>query len=348
MGWLSRAIGLLKKRTADPAPDTPVTSSATAPINPFQSASDRLRKTATWLAGTLAAIATVMLAGSQLSSIGSISFAHDRSRLIVAVLSSLVVVGAVAYAVNLLAYIQMPSEGTLGQIRVAAKDPNSSLAKLVAQDSGLRDGRETLTDFIDEYETVRGDQRQAEMDIRSAMSATRSAQTKRAREEADVTLVAAKVREQDANAIIADLRPYMVTLAQLSSYLSLRDLFLAARSRILFAALTAAAFLVLFAWAVNPPKPEASAVSAIQQTPSAGRLLLTPAGVSQLSNVLGHGCAASAGIQPGVAAIALASVNNVFDVVVIPEGSCAEPVRVMIPLNLGRVVSTTSVPVPGR
>jgi hypothetical protein len=242
----------------------------------------------------------------------------------------------------------MPSEGTLGQIRTAAKDPNSSLAKLAAQDSGLRHGRKSLTDLLDEYEKVRGDQRQAEMDIRSAMIVTRSAQTKRAREKADAALSAAKVREQDANANIVDLRPYMVTLAQLSSYLSLRDLFLAARSRILFAALTAAAFLVLFAWAINPPKPEASAVSAIQQTPSAGRLLLTPAGVSQLSNVLGHDCAASAGTQPGIAAIVLASVNNVFDVVVIPEGSCAEPVRVMIPLDLGRVVSTTSVPVPGR
>jgi hypothetical protein len=348
MGWLSRAIGWLKARAADPGSDAPVTSSATTPSNPFQPASDRLRKTATWLTGTLAAIATIMLAGSQLSSIGSISFAHDRWRLIAAVLSSLVVVGAVAYSVNILTKIQMPSEGTLGQIRTAAKDPDSNLARLAAQDSGLRGGRKTLTEFLDEYEKVRGDQRQAERDIRSAVITARNVQTKRAREEADSALAAAKLREQDANANIADMRPYMVTLAQLSSYLSLKETFLAARPRILFAALAAAAFLVLFAWAVNPPKPEASAVSAIQQTPSAGRLLLTPAGVGQLSNVLGDDCASSAGTQAGVAAIALASVNNVFDVVLIPEGSCTEPVRVMIPLNLGRVVSTTSVPVRGK
>jgi hypothetical protein len=289
-----------------------------------------------------------MLAGSQLSSIGSISFTHDRWRLIAAVFSSLVVVGAVAYSVNILTKIQMPSEATLGQIRTAAEDPDSNLARLAAQDSGLRGGRETLLELLDEYEKVRGDQRQAERDVQSAVITVRHAQTKRGREKAESALAAAKLCEKDANANVADMRPYVVYLVQYSSYLSLKETFLAARPRILFAALAAAAFLVLFAWAVNPPKPEASAVSAIQQTPSAGRLLLTSAGVNQLSNVLGHDCALSAGTQAGVAAIALASVNNVFDVVLIPEGSCTEPVRVTIPSNLGGVVSATSVPVQGK
>jgi len=137
----------------------------------------------------------------------------------------------------------------------------------------------------------------------------------------------------------------MIALAQLSSYLALKDQFSAARSRILLAALAAACFLVLFAWAVNPPKPEAGAASAIQQSPAVGRLLLTPTGVAQLTNVLGHNCAVSAGTSGGVAVIALASNNSALDVVVIPKGSCARPIRVAIFPSLGRVVSTSSVTV---
>jgi hypothetical protein len=316
------------------------------PGNPYQPASDRLRKTANWLAGILAAVATIMLAGSQLSSIGSISFARDPWRLVAAVASSLIVVVAVAYDVSLLISIQMPSEGSLGPIRAAASNLNSSLAKLVAEDSGLRDGRTTLTEFLDDYEEAREDLHQAEMDVRSATIAARGSLGKSAHEKADATLAAAKVRKSDAKAYIDEMRPHMITLAQLSSYLGLRDRLLAARPRILFAALAAASFLVLFAWAVNPPKLEAGAASAIQQSPSVGRLLLTPAGVTQLANVLGHNCVVSAGTRAGVAVIVLASADSAFDIIVIPKGPCAEPIRVTISPNLGRVVSATSIPVP--
>ncbi len=81
MMWLSRVRDWLRTAGTRAVPPAQSQPSTTTPTNPFQPASDRLRQTATWLAGTLAAVAAIMLAGSQLSSIGSISFAHDRWRL---------------------------------------------------------------------------------------------------------------------------------------------------------------------------------------------------------------------------------------------------------------------------
>jgi hypothetical protein len=287
-----------------------------------------------------------MLAGSQLSSIGSISFAADRARLIAAIASALIAVAATAYAVYVLTNIQMPSEGTLGQIRKAAADSNSRLAKLAAEDSGLRNGRDTLTEFLDEYEEVRKRQCEAERDVQSAMDSAEEAQTKREQADASDALARAKAHQQRADARIAELRPHMVRLAQLASYLSLRDRFSDGRVKIFVAALLAAASLVCFAWAANPSQPKASAAEAVPQSPSAGRLLLTPAGKSQLDTVLGHACATSAATQAGVAVLALASTGGSYDVIVVPSRSCPKPVRITISAVLGRVVAMRAVPTP--
>jgi hypothetical protein len=346
--WLGQLLARLKKSGTASATGAaaPTESAASAPANPYQPAADRLRQTTTWLAATLAGVAAIMLAGSQLSSIGSISFAADRARLIAAIVSALIATAAVGYAIYVLTSIQMPSEGTLGQIRKAAADSDSRLAKLAADDSGLRNGRDTLTEFLDEYEEVRKRQCDAERDVQSAIDGTEKAQTKKERADASVALAAAKARQQRADVRIAELRPHIVTLAQLASYLSLRDRFSAGRAKIFVAALLAAASLVCFAWAANPSQPKASAAETVPQSPSAGRLLLTPAGKSQLDAVLGHACATSAATAPGVAVLALASTGGSYDVVVVPGGSCPKPVRLTIPADLGRVVAVSAVPVP--
>jgi len=289
-----------------------------------------------------------MLAGSQLSSIGSLSVTQDPWRLLTAVVSALLAVGVVAYAVYGLTEIQIPGEGTLGQIRSAANDPNSRLAMLAAGDSGLRAGRANLGQLLTDYENLRTAQRQAGIDVQTAVAAAQTARTRRARREAVAAIASAKARKQNAEAAIADLRPHMVTLAQLSSYLTVRERFAAERRRILFAALAAAAFLVCFAWAANPPQPKGPAANAVPQNPSAARLLLTSAGVAELSGVLGGSCAASAGTHAGVAVIALASNGGIFDVVVVPGGQCAKPARVTVSSNMGRVVSASSVPVSNK
>jgi hypothetical protein len=313
------------------------------PANPFQPGSDRLRKTAAWLAGALGAVASIMLAGSQLSSIGSLSATHDLWRLIAAILSALLAVGAVGYAIYQLTSIQMPGEGTLGQIRKAAADPRSRLAVLAADDSGLRAGRESLSVLLDDYERLRQTERQAEDAVLKATTAAQKAQSEAEHRKAALAVAAASADQQDADARIDNLRPYMVTLAQLSSYLEVRQNFDEGRRRILFAALAAAGLLVCFAWAANPSKPETPAASTMPQNPSAGRLVLTSTGVTELSSELSRSCAAAAGKPAGIPVIALAARGATFDVVVIPVGQCTKPARVTVSPALGRVVPSGSV-----
>jgi hypothetical protein len=345
--WFRQLLSWLNKSgtAADAGAATPAKPAAAAPANPYQPAADRLRQTTTWLAGTLAGVAAIMLAGSQLSSIGSISFATDGARLIVAVVSAAVAIAAVGCAVYVLTNIQMPSEGTLGQIRKAATDSDSRLAKLAAEDSGLRNGRDTLTEFLDEYEEVRRRQCNAERDVQSAMDSCEEARTKQEQADASSALAAAKEHQLREDTRIAELRPHMETLAQLASYLSLKDRFSAGRLKIFGAALLAAASLVCFAWAANPSQPKASAAVTVPQSPSAGRLLLTSKGKSQLDLVLGRACATSAATPAGVAVLALAATGGSYDVVVVPGGSCPKPVRVMISADLGQVVAMRAVPV---
>jgi hypothetical protein len=345
--WLGQLLGRLKKPGSAAATEAaPTKPAAAAPANPYQPAADRLRQTTTWLAATLAGVAAIMLAGSQLSSIGSISFAADGARLIAAIVSALIAIAAVGYAVYVLTDIQMPSEGTLGQIRKAAANSNSRLAKLAADDSGLRNGRDTLTEFLDEYEEFRKRQSDAERDVQSAMDSVERAHTKKEQADASHALTAATAHQQRADARIDELRPHIMDLAQLASYLSLRDRFSDGRVKIFVAALLAAASLVCFAWAANPSQPKTSAAETVPQSPSAGRLLLTPAGKSQLNAMLGHACATSAATPAGVAVLALARTGGSYDVVVVPGGRCPKPVRVTISADLGRVVPSVPVPSP--
>jgi hypothetical protein len=346
--WFGQLLGRLKKPGTAAATEAPAsaTPAAATPANPYQPAADRLRQTTTWLAATLAGVAAIMLAGSQLSSIGSISFAADGARLIAAIVSALIAIAAVGYAVYVLTSIQMPSEGTLGQIRKDAADSNSRLARLAADDSGLRNGRATLTEFLDEYEAVRKQQCDAERDVQSAMDSVENARTKKEKADASSKLAAANAHQQRMDERIAEFRPHMVTLAQLASYLSLRDRFSTGRLKIFFAALLAAASLVCFAWAANPAQPKSSAAQTVPQSPSAGRLLLTPAGKSQLDAVLGHACATSAATPAGVAVLALARTGGSYDVVVVPRGACPKPIRVTISADQGHIVALGAVPIP--
>jgi hypothetical protein len=345
--WLGQLLGQLNKSGSAAATEAaPTKPAAAAPANPYQPAADRLRQTTTWLAATLAGVAAIMLAGSQLSSIGSISVTADPVRLIIAIASALIAIAAVGWAIYVLTNIQMPSEGTLGPIREAAANPNSRLAKLADADSGLRNGRPTLTAFLDEYQGVRQQQCDAERDVQSAMDRVEGAQTDDEKAGASHALTVARAHKQRADARIAELRPTMVELAQLVSYISLRDRFSAGRRWVFTAALIAAASLVCFAWAANPSQPKASAAVTVPQSPSAGRLVLTPAGKSQLAMVLGRACATSAATPAGVAVLALARTGGSYDVVIVPRGRCPKPVRVTISADLGRVVAMSAVSLP--
>ena len=148
----------------------PSESSAPA-ANPYQSGADRIRTTATWLTGALAAVATVMLAGTQLSSIGALSFSDDGWRLGAAVVSVVLAVVAVAYAIYRLSFVQAPVETGLLYIQTEAAKSNSLLVKMANADRGLRANYENLTAFLSGYDQLRV----AEYDAETALGTAETA-----------------------------------------------------------------------------------------------------------------------------------------------------------------------------
>jgi hypothetical protein len=347
-GWVSRSWRWITAGLHAPATGTaaaPAEAAKTSTTNPYQAGSDRVRQTATWLVGALAAVATVMLAGSQLSSIGSLSFEDNPGRLGVAIGSALLVVAAVSFAVYRLTEIQMPREGTLGQIRRAAQQ-SSRLQELAEGDSGLRAGRPNLAQFIDDYEGLRQKVWDAEKAVIACEEAVAGAGTTQERETATALLSAARAAHGAAAERVAALRPRMVELAQLSAYLDVRERFARERNRIMLAALGAAALLVCFAWAANPAQPAAESTDALLPKPSSGRLFLTPAGLTELGSLLGASCAENAAGPQGVAVVALAAGDDSVDVVVLPEAGCVAPARITVTTAQGQVVASRTVPLP--
>jgi hypothetical protein len=155
-------------------------------------------------------------------------------------------------------------------------------------------------------------------------------------------LAAARTAHANAGRRVKALRPHMVDLARLASYLEVRERFKRERVRIMLAAVAAAVLLVCFAWAANPPAAAGNSAEAVAPKPSAGRLVLTPAGVTELGPVVGDACARRAR-SSGVAAVALAFDADVYDVLVLPGADCPRPVRVSVPTRLGNVVGDATV-----
>jgi hypothetical protein len=299
--------------------------------NPFASGSDRIRQTATWMIGALAAVATVMLAGSQLSTIGDLSLSEDFGRLATAAVSALLAVGLVAYTVYVLTQIQMPQEGTLGELREDSRDESSQIALLASNDRGLIAERHSLGDFFDEYDALRTRQFAAQRERDAAQEERNAATT-----EAEKTAAGERRKKADATydlvtRQIGVLRPHLVTLAQLSSYLNVKRRFVRYRYHLLGAATAIAVLLVVFAWAANPPAPSAAPGDVLAARPAAGRLLLTDQGREDLEPALGKACASAGQTSRGLAVVALSgSAADGFDLVVLPGGACRKPVRLNV------------------
>jgi hypothetical protein len=102
--------GAAKPGAAEPPPKPPALTDAHA------AAKDRLRKLSTWIIATFGAIATVMVAGSQLSDLGGLDdtvnaslFGWHQTRFEFAVVGLAVMLGATAFAIALAVWVQFCS-----------------------------------------------------------------------------------------------------------------------------------------------------------------------------------------------------------------------------------------------
>ena len=310
-----------------------------AAVNPYQAGADRIRTTATWLAGAFGAVATVMLAGTQLSTIGSLSFPEDGLRLGLAIVAAIVAVASVAFAIYRLSFVQAPVDIGLEYVRAEARRNNSRLAKMVLADLGLRANYRTLEEFLNEYDKMRVAEYEAETALRNeTLVSAPGVDDTRATAQHKVAVAAAERAQLSAHDRVAQLRPQMVTVFQLAGYLAIRSRFDDERRKVLGAAIVAAVAIVSFSWAANPPEETSSATDSVAQNPTLATLTLTQDGEERLKPAVGEACAARA-LAQGIRVIALSGDDATYQVVLVPEYECSDPVTVTIGKTDGTVRS---------
>lgn len=323
----------VKVDTGDPPP--------APPGNPYLPATTQLRDVAKWLIAAFAAVATVMLAGTQLSSLGKLSTDHP-TRLAVAAVAAAVVVLATARSIYLLSTVlAFDVSGMQGLLESAREQP---MRGIVEADSGMRAGRSSVAHLLDDYRLARSAQRVA-MVLRAGLQ-REEAEHAEPPPELRARLDHARRLEKVADAEVQALRGSVQALIQLKGYLRVRARFDDVRGGVMALAVLAAAGIIAFAWAANPAEPKAGASAALEPRPVSAVLVLTAAGQQDLAGLLGEECAGAARSK-GVPVVALSAdpAAGRAEVVVLPGDGCTTT-RVTIDSRTGRVFAADAVDLP--
>ncbi|MDT0164619.1 hypothetical protein Q9R32_03515 [Actinotalea sp. AC32] len=307
--------------------------------NPFAPRTAQALSTLTWLVGALGAVASLMVAGTQLTSIGGLSWEEDRPRLLAAGGSVTLAVVLVVAAVGLLTWATMP--GRLSDLErldeLAAGSPRGEVASSVARDSSYHRGTGSLPDLLTALTTARGALYEAKSRLHDAdLAAAREADDDaRAARSAHADRVRAEVAVLTARN--DDLRLGARAAVQLDSHLRTRRRVVGVSWTVLVVAVVVAACLVLFAWAANPPEDPDAAEPAVPARPVAAVLVLaSDDGV--WDDRLGAACA-DAARDGGVDVVAVGSDDDAVTVVVVPGDDCPDPVEVVVPRDEGTVTA---------
>jgi nicotinamide riboside transporter PnuC len=238
-------------------------------------AADRIRETAKWLTVSLATVGGVLIAGSQLSSLGKLQ--PSSSRFMVAVIGGSL---AAAAAVTILAFAIW-----------VATTPRVSLPTLVTRPpAGLND---TLTDprFLNGRDKIE--------ELNSAFIAAL-----RARKEAFAALKHEpseqnNLRFRIADAEVVSLSSAVDSLLAVVMYMRLAYRWRRAGGALLVCGILAAAGIGAFAWAANPPDnvKASMATPSVLTTPETVSVVLTAQGQQALSNALGPHCPVTSALR---------------------------------------------------
>lgn len=302
----------------------PRTLPGPATEGPYDRAIARLRATATWVAGALGAVATIMLAGTQLSNIGQLSPETEPGRLALAAGGIAVGVAAVLRAIYLLSSAQMPVESHLEVLDQAAKNPESQLARAAEANKYFTRGRPDLAHLLQ-------DLRKARTLFDESRVAFTVAEDKVLDASAEELETAIESQERAAKRVaimetrLDDLLKGVRALNELGAYLGVKAKLERVLPEVLAMSIIAAGCFVIFAWAANPPASTASS-DAVSASPVAARLKLTPDAAAAHASVLGAKCAAAASeLTDGIDVVALASSGDKVTVVTVPSGPCPTP-----------------------
>lgn len=274
----------------------------------------RIRETAKWFAVSLAAIAAILVAGSQFSNIGSLGFSSER--MWVALTGAALAALAAVLVLNSTSAAMATPAVSLSDL--AKTDPPRG-TKEVRADPTLLQGYKDVTVLLKDYE--------------DSLVARKEALDAHYANPADDGLKAAATfadaRSQQLNGVSQEL-------VGVASYMTVVDAWQRARVRLVVAGLLGGVGISLFAWASNPPEAAvaSSARAAVLTSPQDATVTLTPAGIDALSEKLGQGCSAA---EP-LGARLLGKTDAGADVLVEPSDTCRE-VRFLLTPAWGSVTA---------
>lgn len=268
-------------------------------------AEDRIRETAKWLTVSLAAIGAVVINGTQFSTVGAVQFGSGRFFL--ALVAAVVV--AVGAGIILLAAVRTATTRPVDLEDVKTDGMANKIALLEGIEGGAPELAAEFKKALDERDAAI----RYNLDHPSDSAGYEMAKV-------------ADARAQHLSKIVAKV-------ARMNSYESVADKWAGDSKVILSGAILSLAGLLIFIWAINPPK----AVAASEASPTvvgeaAIRILtLTPEGQAALASKLGAKCDAT---KP-LSVAHLDSTDTGPDVLVQQQG-CV-PLRLIITDRWGEV-----------
>jgi hypothetical protein len=272
----------------------------------LQAASDRIRETAKWLTVSLGAVGALLLAGTQLSSVGELVVGSDRFWVAVTggVLAGLGTVTVLIAAVLVATTPVM----NLTRLRSTPAPVGTDAART---DEFLLMGYDGVSSLAADYEKAIAARKKA---IDGFTGTATDADT------------AAQTRAAAIDGTVA-------RLVLVSSHTNLNQRWRTALWPICLGGLVAAVGVVLFVWAANPPDAaKASAVSpGVLREATTGELTLTAAGQDALRE------SAGCDLDRPVAVLLVGSTDAGADVVLAEEG--CQPVRALITETWGAVLA---------
>lgn len=314
-----------------------------APVNPFAREDEQLLTSVKWLIGALAAIAALLVAGTQLSDVGQLTWPDDRVRMIAAGVTVVVVLVCVVVSLGLLAWVQTPGPGSdIERLQEIARTRRPvEVLESVSRDSAYHRGAGDLDTLLLRLEEASEQHYAAKAEVvRARLAAAGEVVPGQAVLEVGV----AQDRAAARTAAYANLRDGVRRTSQLDRHLRIGGRARRVSAVVLGLSLLSALSLVVFAWASHPPADPAAEADALPARP-VGATLVLPEGEDLWADRLGEACADRARLD-GVPVVALATSEDGVEVVTVPSEDCPEPVRVLVAVDEGTVVVDEQVEQP--
>jgi len=217
----------------------PESESSDASTGSYSAATQAIRTTARWLLTAAAGVGAALLAGLQLTSLGSLTWSDNCLRIILSLLGLLFGLSAICYMIWATSLILTDAWTTLAQLHLE-KVHSRLRSSTDKRDRKRGELYKNLYDDLNVYQDeLYGEVAESITDLYGKLAeANRANREKRLEEAKD----------------LPELRRVTVIVVQYANYYLTREMFKNLRPRLLGAAAVAVAGIVVFAIAANPPE----------------------------------------------------------------------------------------------